>query len=299
LTTNTPITAEELDLQLPSGKIHAERFGSADAPLVIAVPGVSANLRGLTFLAERVAGDDLQVIAIDLRGRGLSEITPPGTYGWASHARDVVAIADQLGAQQFSVIGQSMGGAVGMEVARLAPGRIQRLVLVDIVGMPDEASVAPIQMAMERLGAVYPSTEQYLALVKGIGSISPWSEYWDRYFEYELVPTEGGVTARSNREAVLEDGKYGAEVGFALEDGKPHVYRLWDDLDMPVLLLRGTRELLPGFGYIAPSAEWAAFLAAVPGAELVEVDANHYGINTAQESADAINHFLEPVRLGS
>ena len=293
--TTTPVT-QEFELQLPSGRVHAERFGSADAPLAIALPGVSANVKGLTYLAERVAGDDLQVVAVDLRGRGLSEVTGPGTYGWENHARDVIAIADALGADRFSVIGQSMGGAVGMEVARLAPGRLERLVLLDIVGLPDEASVAPIQMAMERLGAVYPSLEEYVALVKGIGSISPWSEYWDRYFEYELVPTEGGVTARSSKDAVLEDGRYGAEAGFAPQEGKAHIYELWDHLDMPVLLLRGTRELLPGFGFIAPRAECDRFVAQVAGAELVEVDANHYGINTAPESADAINRFLEPVR---
>ena len=290
------LAPEELDIQLPSGRVHAERFGSPDAPLVIAVPGVSANLKGLTYLAECVSGNGLQVVAIDLRGRGLSEVTAPGTYGWESHAKDVGAVADALGARKFSVIGQSMGGAVGMEVARLAPGRMERLVLVDIVGMPDATTVAPINMAIERLGTVYPSVDAYTNLARSIGTITPWSDYWQRYFEYELAPAEGGVAARSNRDAVLEDAKYGAEVGFAEQDGKAHIYRLWELLDMPVLLLRGTREIMPGLGFIAPAAESERFLQAVPGAEMVEVDANHYGINTTQESADAINRFLEPVR---
>ncbi|MGI8608146.1 MAG: alpha/beta fold hydrolase [Candidatus Dormibacteria bacterium] len=282
-TTMASLAPEELDLQLPSGRIHAERFGSPDAPLAIAVPGVSANLKGLTFIAERVAGDDLQVVAIDLHGRGLSDVTAPGTYGWENHARDVIAIADVLGAERFSVIGQSMGGAVGMEVARLAPGRMERLVLLDIVGLPDATTLAPIQMAIERLGTVYPSVEAYTGLAQSLGTITPWSDYWQRYFEYELAPTEGGVAARSNREAVLEDAAYG---------GKADIHQLWTGLDMPVLLLRGTREIMPGLGYIAPAAEAARFLETVPGAEMVEVDANHYGINTTQESAEAIKRFL-------
>lgn len=294
--TTSAIVPEELDIQLPSGRLHAERFGSPDAPLAIAVPGVSANLKGLTFIAERVAGADLQVVAIDLRGRGLSEVTGPGTYGWESHARDVVALADALGVEKFSVIGQSMGGAVGMEVARLAPGRMERLVLVDIVGLPDATTLAPINMAIDRLGTVYPSVEAYVTLARGLGLITPWSDYWQRYFEYELAPAEGGVAARSNREAVLEDARYGETAGFAERDGKAHIHELWEHLDMPVLLLRGTREIIPGLGFIAPAAESERFLRAVPGAEMVEVDANHYGINTTQESADAINKFLEPVR---
>ncbi|HEV1998054.1 MAG TPA: alpha/beta hydrolase [Candidatus Dormibacteraeota bacterium] len=287
-------TAQELDLQLPSGRIHVERFGSAAAHLAIGVPGVSANLKGLTFIAERVAGDGLQVVAMDLRGRGLSEVTGPGTYGWENHARDVIALADALGAEKFSVIGQSMGGAVGMEVARLAPGRMERLVLLDIVGLPDATTLAPINMAIERLGAVYPSVEAYTNLARSLGTITPWSDYWQRYFEYELAPAEGGVAARSNREAVIEDARYGENVGFAEQGGTAHIYKLWEHLDMPVLLLRGTREIMPGLGFIAPAAESARFLKAVPGAELVEIDANHYGINTTQESAGAIKRFLRP-----
>jgi pimeloyl-ACP methyl ester carboxylesterase len=285
-------TFEEFDLPLPSGRLHLERYGRAGAPLAIAVPGVSANLKGLTFIGERVAGDDLQVVSMDLRGRGQSDVTGPGTYGWENHARDVIAIADKLGAHRFSVIGQSMGGAVGMEVARLAPGRLERLVLLDIVGLPDSTTLAPIQMAIERLGAVYPSVEAYTSLAKGLGTITPWSDYWQRYFEYELAPVEGGVAARSNREAVLEDAKYGEQAGFAEQDGKAHIYQLWDQLDMPVLLLRGTREIMPGLGFIAPAGECQRFLAAVPSAQMVEVDANHYGINTTEESAAAIRGFL-------
>ena len=289
-------TAEEMDLQLPSGRVRVERFGAPNAPLAIAVPGVSANVKGLAFIAERVAGNDLQVVAMDLRGRGLSEVTGPGTYGWENHARDVLAIADQWAAERFSVIGQSMGGAVGMEIARIAPGRLERLVLLDVVGLPDSTTLAPISMAIDRLGSVYPSVEAYTNLAKSLGTITPWSDYWQRYFEYELAPVEGGVAARSNRAAVLEDAAYGEKAGFVEGDGKTHIHQLWDHLNMPVLLLRGTVEIMPGLGFIAPAAEAERFRQAVPKAEVVEIEANHYGINTTQESVDAINRFLEPVR---
>jgi pimeloyl-ACP methyl ester carboxylesterase len=48
---------------------------------VVCVPGLSANLCGFDRLAERLAGEALQLVAIDLRGRGRSEVTGPGSYG--------------------------------------------------------------------------------------------------------------------------------------------------------------------------------------------------------------------------
>ncbi len=289
------ILAEEFDIQVPGGRLHAQRFGSTEAPLVIGIPGLSANMKTFDHFAERYAGEDLQVVALDLRGRGKSDITPPGTYGWESHARDVIAVADKLGAARFSVIGSSMGGAVGMEVARLASGRLERLVLIDICGAPDPQGLSLIQAAVDRLGTVYPSLDAYIGLVRGIGTVEPWSEYWERYFAYDLVEVEGGVRAGSDRDAVMEDSDYGARA-FAEVDGRVHIYQLWEGLDFPVLLLRGTRELKPGFGHIVPEGERDAFLRAVPTAELAEVDANHYGANMGDESAAAIARFLEPVR---
>ena len=284
------VPTEVLDLQLPSGRLRAERFGAASAPLVLALPGLSANLRSFDFLAERLAGDDLQLVAVDLRGRGRSEVTRPGTYGWMNHARDVLALADALGAERFSILGQSMGGAVAMSCASLEAARIERIVLLDVCGRPDDTSVIPIGAAVDRLGAVYPSVEEYIGLVRQLGTIEPWSEYWERYFRYELTEVDGGVSARSNRQAVMEDAAFGAGA-FAFGDDSG-VYALWRHLTMPVLLVRAARELLPGFGHIVPAADRDRLLREVPTASAVDVDANHYTVNTDEASAAAIAVFF-------
>lgn len=293
----TPVTAEEFDLQIPSGRIHAQRFGRADAPLVLCLPGLSANMKGFDFLCERLAAEGRQLVAIDMRGRGLSDVTGPATYGWLNHAKDVFAIADALGAQTFSILGMSMGGAVAMVCAWLEASRVERIVLLDVCGAPDEAAAAPIMAAVARLGAVYPSVDAYLGLVRQIGTVEPWSEYWERYFRYELRETEGGVTARSNPAAVLEDGVFGAGA-FAFGDDAG-VYALWRSLTMPVLLLRASRELLPGFGRIVSDHDRERFPREVPSATVVDVDANHYGINTHEASPAAIADFFERSGGGS
>lgn len=273
----------ELDLQLPSGRLHAQRFGAAGAPLVLCLPGLSANMRAFDFLGERLGGPDLQVVALDLRGRGRSEVTGPGTYGWVNHARDAFAVARALGAGSFGVIGQSMGAFVAMQMAAIDAGPLDRLVLIDACGAPDPRALAPIAAAVERLGAVFPSVGGYLDLVRGLGTIRPWSEYWERYFRYELEPVEGGVRARSNPNAVREDARYGQEHS---------PYELWTRLTMPVLLLRASQELLPGSGRIVSDADRERFPHEVAGARVIDVDANHYGINTVEASTQAIREFL-------
>jgi 3-oxoadipate enol-lactonase len=274
----------EFDLDLPSGRLHAERFGSPTAPLVLCIPGLSANLKSFTFLCERIAGDRLQAVVLDLRGRGKSEVTAAGTYGWPSHARDVFAAADALGVKSFSIIGHSMGGAVAMAAAAQDSGRLDRVVLVDIAGTPDATSLAPINVSVDRLGQVYPSAEFYIEAVKNLRLIDPWSSYWDRYFLYELGPVEGGVRARSDKNAVMEDYKYGQAQEW---------YPLWRSLTMPVLLVRASREIMPGMGYIVSQADRERFPREVPTATVADVDANHYTVITSDESVAAIRQFFE------
>lgn len=98
--------AVEFDLDLTSGRLHAQRFGEPDAPLVLAVHGLSANMHGFDYLAPLLVGDaEHQVVAVDLRGRGGSESTARGTYGLESHARDMFELATVLGQERFDWIG--------------------------------------------------------------------------------------------------------------------------------------------------------------------------------------------------
>jgi pimeloyl-ACP methyl ester carboxylesterase len=276
------IVGDEFDLELPSGRLHAQRFGSRQAPLVLGIPGLSANLCSFAFLGERLGGQACQLVALDLRGRGRSEVTPAGTYGWPSHARDVLEAATALGAKSFTVIGHSMGAFVAMQAAQAAAARLERLVLIDAAGVPEPAAVTFIMQAVERLGHRYPSVDDLLARVKAIGTIDPWSRYWEEYFRYELVESDGGVRVRTDRAAVLEDLTYGAT-----HDPR----QLWAALTMPVLLLRAARPL--GTGFILSAADGDAFARLGGRRQVVEVPANHYGIINHEATAAACQAFLD------
>ncbi|MGH3534960.1 MAG: alpha/beta fold hydrolase, partial [Pseudonocardiaceae bacterium] len=99
---------EEFDLQLSSGRVHAARSGG-HGPLVVCFPGLSANLRSFDFIGGALAEAGFRVVMVDPRGRGRSESTPLGTYGWPAHAADVAEVADRLGAGSIHLLGWSMG----------------------------------------------------------------------------------------------------------------------------------------------------------------------------------------------
>jgi pimeloyl-ACP methyl ester carboxylesterase len=283
---DTDSHVQSLEFSLPSGRVHAERRGPVDAPLVIGVPGITANLRSFDALAPVLARAGMQVVVVDLRGRGHSEVTAPGTYGWPAHARDIAAVADAMGVQRFDVVGHSMGGFVGMQLAADLPERVRRLVTVDALGAPEPESLPPIIAASQRLGVVFPDAASYVARVRASSAIEEWGDLWQGHYEYELQEAPaGGVIARTSREAGAEDGAYGAVAVATLPE-------LWSRIACPVLLLRAARPIVPGAGYIVSAADRDRLGELIPGARIVEIDGNHYGIIAHADAAAATVQFL-------
>lgn len=270
-----------IDLELPSGRLRAHRHGPDGGRLTLCVHGLSANSRSFDLLGAELAAHGRSAVALDLRGRGWSAVTGLGTYGWRNHARDVLDAATALGAERFEYVGHSMGAFVGLEVARQAPARVERLMLLDAVGIPEPASLLPIAAALQRLGSVHPDADAYVAAVRRLGIVTPWSPAWEAHYRYDLVAVDGGVRPRTDRAAVFEDMAYGATQvprGF------------WPDLSMPTLLVRAGLPL--GAGYVVSAGDREDFLRRVPRAEAVDVEANHYGVMTHPDTAAAIRSFL-------
>lgn len=72
--------------------------------------------------------DRCDVIAPDLAGFGDScDLSSPVTI--EAHAQSVLDLLDELGIEQFYLLGHSMGGMVVQQMAAMAGGRISRLVL--------------------------------------------------------------------------------------------------------------------------------------------------------------------------
>ena len=277
------MNAAALDLQLPSGSLRALRAGPEGGSPVVCVPGLSANARSFDAISAALARAGRHVVALELRGRGFSPATAPGTHGWLHHAEDVLEAATRLGFTAFDLVGHSMGAFVAMQTAALAPDRVRGLVLIDGIGPPDPAAIPPILASVQRLGVLFPSADAYWGTLRGRGVFGAAEELWEAHARYELETVVGGVRARTSSEAVIEDLKYGAE-----HDAK----LFWPSLRMPTLLVRASQPLPPTDGFIVGTALRDAFLATVPSAKVVEIDANHYSVIAHRDALRAVCGFL-------
>lgn len=107
--------------------LHVRTYGPADAPPVLVLHGVTGHCGRWRVLADALP--QLRLVAVDLRGHGRSPWTPP--WGLEQHVADALGVLDDLGAGRIPVLGHSFGGAIAVHLARTAPERVARLVLLD------------------------------------------------------------------------------------------------------------------------------------------------------------------------
>lgn len=127
------------DISAPDGlRLHARVYGGgADrATPVVCLPGLTRNGSDFEALAEALASDAAQprrVIAVDLRGRGLSEYDrDPANYNLQTELADVLAVMAALDAAPAVIVGTSRGGLIAMLMAAVRPAAIAGAVLNDI-----------------------------------------------------------------------------------------------------------------------------------------------------------------------
>lgn len=279
--------AQDFDLELLRGRLRARRYGDPSTGVpALCIPGLSSNSRVFHRLGAQFERDGHPLVAFDLRGRGWSDITEKGTYGWENHARDILEAAEAMGIAKFDYVGHSMGAFIGMTATSIDGGKhIRRLVLIDGLGVPTQTAVTAIIAGVARLKNTFATADEYVSAVREMGLAAPWNEFWEEHYRYDLVTDNGNVRPRTDAAAVGEDALYGAT-----QDPRA----LWPLLTVPTLLLRATVPLgdAPD-AFVVTKADYDDFLAAVPTARGIEIAANHYGIVTAQETIEEIKRFLQ------
>jgi len=161
------MSAVEREFASKGRPIAARCWHDPSLPPLLALHGWQDNAATFDRLAPLLPG--FHIVAMDFAGHGQSAWRPAGTrYHMLDHADDVLAVADQLGFEKFSLLGHSMGAAIGILLAGALPERIERLLLIDGLGpwpAPPEQAPAVLREALLEWRAFAPREERVFATV--------------------------------------------------------------------------------------------------------------------------------------
>ncbi len=118
--------------------------GPADGPAVVLVHGFGGATYSWRFTSATLAAAGYRVVAMDLRGFGLTGKAWDADYSHLAQARLVLSVMDAVGVKSAVLVGHSMGGNVVAQAAQIAPDRVRALVLVDAAVVAPEASSSPL-----------------------------------------------------------------------------------------------------------------------------------------------------------
>jgi pimeloyl-ACP methyl ester carboxylesterase len=130
--------AESEYVKLDNGlTVHLRDEGPADALVIMLLHGSNASLHTWDEWTERLKGK-YRIIRFDQIGHGLTGPNVTDCYTPACFVDTVDRVAANRGLTKFILGGNSMGGGVAHEYAKLHPQKLAGLILVDASGAPEK-----------------------------------------------------------------------------------------------------------------------------------------------------------------
>lgn len=117
-------------VQLDGLRFHYVAWGPQDAPAVVCLHGLRSYARTFEPLALALA-DRFRIVALDQRGRGLTDWDPERNYHARRYAQDIGDFVDALGLDTVHLLGHSMGGINALVYSLTQGHRLRSLILED------------------------------------------------------------------------------------------------------------------------------------------------------------------------
>ncbi len=283
--------------QLQHVSIHGHDMAyqmEGSGPPLLLIHGIAGSSRTWRDVIPRLT-DRFTVIAPDLMGHGQSE-KPTGDYSLGAFASGIRDLLEVLGIDRTTVVGQSFGGGVAMQLAYQHPERCERLVLVDSGGLGREVSWMLRFMTLP--GSEYVMPVIFPGFVRDWGDslfrrindqgihLGRFGEMWSAYAS--LAEAENRKAFARTIRSVIDPG---GQTVSAMD-------RLYLATPMPTLIIWGDRD------DIIPVSHAYAAHQAMPGSRLVIIEGvGHFPqIEAPEQFVDALLDFIEstePAHLGA
>ncbi len=287
-------------LSLDGLQFHYVDWGNDSAPPLVFLHGFSGHARTWDHAA-RSLRDRFHVLALDQRGHGDTEwaheygdgadawsddreagAASTRGYGSGPMVDDVLAFLDALALERVALVGASMGGINAYCFAGAHPGRVERLVVVDIGPEIDRRGIERI-MANTQAGATFTTVDEAYARMRDENPLADPAMLRHRVEHNLRALPDGRLTWKWDPALGARDRTVART-----EIGRDEQWDRWRALRSPTLLLRGSESDLL-------SVETAdRMLAEQPRARLVTIrGASHtVTMDRPDEHDAAIREFL-------
>lgn len=269
----------DVAVPIPGGRINVwHRPAGTGSITAVLAHGLTSTSRSFADVIAALPGE-VEVVAMDVRGRGLSW-QAPGPYDLPSISDDIPRALDHFQVDQAVVVGHSMGAWIAALAASRHPNRVRSAVLVD-GGLPIEVdrSLTPEQVldaavgpAVQRLELQFDSQQAYLDWWRAHPSfVDTWPESMDEIRLYDIHDVGGKWVTRINKEAVWQAGGD----TFLSEETET----AWSRIAVPTTVVTVERGMLNTPGGFVPSDLAEECATANPNLSVTHVqDLNHYTV---------------------
>lgn len=277
--------AEEIKIQAGTLQLAARAWGPSDASPVIALHGWLDNAASFDGLAPFLK--NVRLIALDLPGHGFSEHLPPGCfYHYIDYLPRVLAAADALGWERFTLLGHSLGAGIATLLAGIVPERITRLALIEGLGpLSMSPAEAPKQFVKAMRAAKtmdrkrfphYATRESAIEARKSGGHLSHSSA--QTLVDRGLVALPNGFTWRSDPRLTLPS---------VMRLTEEQVLAFMSNISAPTFLIRADS------GWPVTENFFEQRLACVSGARMETLSGYHHlHLDEPEPVAELLNGFL-------
>jgi esterase len=254
-------------------RLHYLEWGDRSRPHLLLVHGWDGTARYWDLVAPAFQ-HRFHLIAVTLRGRGLSDPDPTGEYRFDSYVGELRVFTNRLALERLSWLGASLGGLIGLRYVARHPDQVDRLALIDIGA---------------RLGGDRPSS-YYAGMLDApeqFTSLSEAEAWFRQWTLYEKLPAPGMTIVLREHLEQAQDTFWRWRYMHKLRSAQRRVPRealfppQWEILPRvgcPVLIVHGTRSesLLPDVAMRTRDA--------LPQATLVQIpDCGHFPFLEAPE----------------
>ena len=125
---NTIVEPRDRTVDVDGLSMHYLDWGNSAKPTIVLLHGMRGHAHSWDDVSEALSSD-FHVLALDQRGRGLTDWAKDGDYGIDAFVGDLVGFTRAVGLEKFVLMGHSMGARNSMAFADKHADMLEKLVL--------------------------------------------------------------------------------------------------------------------------------------------------------------------------